>query len=368
MRIGINCRSFLKKESSGIGRYASNLVRSLSDIDQKNEYWLYAPKGLFDRRRRLPQAPAANFKIKTDYCRRGANRILRGVACYHLPSLDFPDMPDVPLVVTVHDLIFKVYPDVHPADARDLMERQLAAVVEASDKIICCSLSTIEDLGRFYDIDEDKLRLIYQGVDKNEFYPLPDDERPRAQEDLRSLGITGPFILSVGTLEPRKNLKNLMKAFAILKEKNIFDGRLVVAGGKGWMMEPLEGWLKENRIEENCVLLGYLPDATLRHLYNLAEIFVFPSFYEGFGFPIVEAMSCGAAVVTSNVSSCPEVAGDGALTADPGSPEKIAEAMASLIEDQHLKQELQRRALERAKVFSFRNTAEQTLEVYESLA
>ena len=133
-------------------------------------------------------------------------------------------------------------------------------------------------------------------------------------------------------------------------------------------MEEFDEWLNALPIKEDCVFLGYLRDTELSCLYNTAQVFAFPSFYEGFGFPIVEAMSCGAVVVTSNVSSCPEVAGEGAFLVDPSMPESIAMGLRSVLEEGPFRTRLREKALERAKLFSFRNTAEQTLEVYEVVA
>ena len=196
---------------------------------------------------------------------------------------------------------------------------------------------------------------------------MDEKEQELAGNFLRTCGIERPFILFVGTLEPRKNLPNLIRAYHLLKAQKRFTGKLVVAGMKGWLTEELFALLKELRLEKEVRWLGFVSNQALRYLYNTTAVFVFPSFYEGFGFPLVEAFSCGAAVVTSNVSSCPEVAGDAALQVDPSHPEEIALAIQRILNDPVLKKDLQEKALRRPREFSFRKTAEQTLAVYEEV-
>ncbi len=367
MRIAINCRSFLLKNYTGIGRYAYNLVKSLSEIDHQNEYWLYAQKKYFDFKRRIPRVPADNFSVKVDWFGQGLSKILNPVDIYHSPNIDFINIPNAKIVVTVHDLVYKTYPDGQNAQSCEMMHKQMSQVVEQADRIICCSHSTSHDLKQHYAVKDGQVCLVYQGVDKNIFYPLDDQQRQKARGDLKKRGIPESFLLFVGTIEPRKNLQNLLLALSILKQKNKFKGKLVVSGMKGWMIEGLAEVIKKFNLTDDVIFLGYVSDEDLRSLYNLCEIFVFPSLYEGFGFPLVEAFSCGAAVVTSNVSSCPEIAADAALVINPYNPDEIADAVVRLMDDVKLKKLMQQRALNRAQNFSFQKTAEQTLAVYQEL-
>ncbi len=367
MRIAINCRSFLLKNYTGIGRYAYNLVKSLGEIDQKNEYWLYVQKKYFDFKRTIPRVSAANFNVKVDWFGQGLSKILNPVDIYHAPSPDFISIQNAKIVVTVHDLVYKTYPDGHTPQTRETTEKELTQIVEQADRIICCSQSTINDLRQYFPVKDGQVRLVYQGVDKNIFYPLQGKDLSQAKLDLAKRGITEPFILFVGTIEPRKNLQNLLLALSILKKKKQFAGKLVVSGMKGWMVEGLEEVIKNFHLDKDVIFPGYVSDAELRALYNLCEVFVFPSFYEGFGFPLVEAFSCGAAVITSNVSSCPEIAADAASIIDPYNPDEIAEAIVRVIDDKQVRKTLQTRAIIRAANFSFRKTAEETLSVYQEL-
>ena len=326
MRVAINCRSFLKKQYTGIGRYAYHLVKSLSDIDKDDEYQLYARKGYFSFNKKLPNIHAKNFIIRVDRFNLGPARIIKNIDVFHYPSPSLLDAPaGAKIVVTVHDLIFKTYPEGHTQQTIDAGEKQFEQIREKASKIICCSKSTANDLKEYFQIPEEKIALVYQGVDKDIFYRLDKDEEWLADKVLSEKGVKTPYILSVGTLEPRKNLANTIHAFHRLRIEGKFLGSLVIAGMKGWMLDDIGEMVKKLQLTEHIIFLGFLTDTELCYFYNKAEVFVFPSHYEGFGFPIVEAFCCGTPVVTSNVSSCPEVAGDAALTVNPKNPEDIAE-------------------------------------------
>lgn len=368
MRIAINCRSFLNKNYTGIGRYTSQLIQSLGEIDQENQYLLYTPKRFFSPRKRFPSIPARNFFLKIDRFSRGVDKTVGAMDLYHSPSPEaWLNLNGAKVIVTVHDLIFKTYPQGHTASTIAVAQEQFRDIVEKAAKIICCSQSTLDDLNHYFKVEAKKTALIYQGVNQKDFYPIDEKEGKLAEKTIRSKGIDCPFILFVGTIEPRKNLRNLLAAFSLLKNKKVFDGKLVLIGMQGWMSEDLAGFVGKLGIKEDVAFTGFLSNEELRHFYNKAGVFVFPSFYEGFGFPIVEAFSCGAPVVTSNVSSCPEIASDAALKVDPNSPENIAQAIERILEDSVLRNELRAKGLKRAAQFTFLNTARQTLKVYQEV-
>ena len=366
MRIAISCRSFLKKQYTGIGRYAFNLVDSLQSIDRDNEYWLYVRKGLFDFKRKTPEFRSPRFAVKYDYFSRGPSRTLSGIDLYHCPSPEFFEK-FTRTVVTVHDLIFKSYPEGHTEQAREVMEKQMADIVRFADKIICCSKSTKMDLIKYYNLGEPALKVIYQGIDHATFYPIKEEDRPAAKDFLAKKGVTVPFILFVGTLEPRKNLAGLLEALSSIKSKGILSHRLVIVGMQGWMMETLSKRVKELDLKRECIFLGYVEDSLLRCLYNFCDAFVFPSHYEGFGYPILEALSCGAPVIASQTSSCAEIVKDAGLTIDPKSPQEIAQALMKVYEDNDLRLKLKKKSVLRAAEFSFEKTARETLDLYTHL-
>ncbi|MBI3616606.1 MAG: glycosyltransferase family 4 protein [Candidatus Omnitrophica bacterium] len=367
MHIAINCRSFSKKQFTGIGRYASSLVASLSAIDAENRYSLYTNRGWSDFKSRITRRDASNFAVKFDWLNRGAAKTLRSVDIYHAPSPEIAPDLDAKLVVTVHDLIYKTYPQGHTQETLALSDVQFQSFIPRAARIICSSRSTQNDLCRYFPSAKDKSCYIYQGVDTNSFYPLPQWEIPSARDMLREKGVRGPFVLFVGTIEPRKNLKGLLEAFAWLKQRKFFDGKLAVVGMAGWKGEGLAGLIEHLGIRDDVVFQGFVSNDELRVFYNLAEVFVFPSFYEGFGYPILEAFNCGAAVVTSNVSSCPELAADAAFTVDPVDSEAIARAMGRILQDSGLKSVLKHKALARAREFDNLKTARETLAVYKEV-
>ncbi len=367
MHIAINCRSFSKKQFTGIGRYASSLVHSLAAIDTTNRYSLYTSRGFFRIKSTFPRAQARNFVVRYDWLRRGPWKTLGSVDLYHAPSPEVIDGAMPKVVVTVHDLIYKTYPQGHTAETLRLTERQFASFIPTAAKIICSSQSTLNDLRTYFSVEPGRACFVHQGVDKNIFYPIEARQMRLAQEAVRFKGVEGPFLLFVGTIEPRKNLEGMLKALAWLKQKKLFQGKLAVLGMAGWKSEGLSALIDQLGIRLDVVFVGFVTNDELRAFYNTAEVFVFPSFYEGFGYPILEAFSCKAAVVTSNVSSCPELAADAALTVDPNNPEDIARAIARILGDAALRNSLKEKAFQRALAFDNLKMARETLAIYEEV-
>ncbi len=368
MQIAINCQSFLKKQYTGIGRYAYHLVKGLSEIDRSNTYNLYARKSPFGFSKKLPHFQPKNFVPRIDWFGRGPSKTLKDTDIYHFPSLGSLEAPShSKIVVTVHDIVYKAFSQGHTQQTIDASEKHFQEIQKKAAKVICCSQSTVRDLKKYFRIPEEKIALVYQGVDKDIFYRIGDKEDSLAEAALTKQGADKPFILSVGTIERRKNLANLIRAFCILKDQKRFAGKLVVAGMKGWLSDDLSALIEELGLAQDIIFLGYISDEELRYFYNKAEAFVFPSFYEGFGFPILEAFACGAPVVTSNVSSCPEIAGNAALTVDPKSPEEIAEAISRIVNDPNLGAALRGKGFKRADDFDFHKTARETLKIYEEV-
>ncbi len=363
MRIAINCRSILLSQRTGIGRYTYHLLDNLGQIDHTNEYILHAPKRLFDFKRRLPDfSRYNNFKNRIDCFHRGIGKS----DIYHLPCPDVIGPHSGKLIVTIHDLIYKTCPQSHTPQAIEATEKYMQAILGLADKIICVSENTRRDLHSFCDYPLEKSCVVNNGVDHHLFFPLSGQEHLHAGSQLKALGMIKPYVLYVGTIEPRKNLTGLLESFALLKSKKVFHGQLVVAGMKGWMTESIGGLIKQLDIQRDVIFTGFVSDGQLRLLYNRAEVFVFPSFYEGFGFPILEAFCCGAAVIASQTSSCAEIASDAALTIDPKDTKAMAQAMEQVLTDKTLKESLRQAGLKRAQNFSFLAMARQTLNVYLS--
>ncbi|MCA9400433.1 MAG: glycosyltransferase family 4 protein [Candidatus Omnitrophica bacterium] len=365
--IAINARSFLNKQYTGIGRYAYNLVKSFSEAASEHQFLLYAQKGLFQTNRVLPRFASSQIHLKVDRQKKGIDRTCGSFDLYHAPSPEVLQTSCKHTVVTVHDLVYKEFPEGHTEETLRLTDEQFHDFIPRAEKIICCSKNTQRDLVKHFSIDESRVQVIHQGVDKNVFYRLHEDEMHLAKETLTPLKISYPFILYVGTIEPRKNLKNLLKAFAVLCHDFGYEGALVIVGMKGWKSEGLEQFISDLNIKDRLQFLGFVSDDVLRSLYNLTEAFVFPTFYEGFGFPLVEAFSCGAPVVTSNVSTAPEIVQDAALQIDPHDVGALARAIRQVSKDKELQHDLQIKGYQRSLDFSFEKTAQETLKVYEEV-
>jgi glycosyltransferase involved in cell wall biosynthesis len=344
------------------------LLDSLGNIDQQNEYFLYAPKRFFDFKRRLPKFGFNNFNFRYDCLGLGPQAVLGQMDVYHLPCPDNINKKPATLIVTIHDLIYKTYPQSHTSATIAATDQQMKAIIRLADRIICISHSTRHDFHRYFDFPQERSSVVYNGVSHDIFYPLNEVKRQEAREELTVLGIQGPYILSVGTLEPRKNLKGILRAMAQLKLKHAYAGQLVVVGMKGWMQGDIDPLIKELGLGGTVKFLGFVSDDQLRQLYNCADIFVFPSFYEGFGFPILEAFACGVPVITSNTSSCGELANGFAITVDPANTDDITSAMADVLGDKKRAGDLMVNGIKRAGDFSFIKTAQETLAVYQRLA
>jgi glycosyltransferase involved in cell wall biosynthesis len=287
---------------------------------------------------------------------------LRGLAdadVVHSTTVVAPPASRKPLVVSVHDLAFRRHPDRFPDRARRLYERSWRRVLERADAVLCPSVATSADL-RAGGLDVDRLHLVPLGHD-----PLEVTAEQRAAVR-KGFGLAGPYVLATGTLEPRKNLPTLVEAFATLAPGR--DLGLVLAGPQGWgtsvdqLLAPLEPALRDR-----VVVTGAVSKIELAALYSEAAVFCYPSLLEGFGLPVLEAMSYGSPVVTSRGTATEEVAGEAALTIDPESPPEVAAALAHVLDDPSVADELVAAGRARSAEFSWDRVAEATLDVYRSL-
>jgi len=351
MRIGIDIRSTLKKKT-GIGQYTLNLINHLAKIDQQNEYFLYSKRKLFDRKRRLPRLPAKNFRHKLDYFSKGPARTIGNIDIFHASSFDLDKPKNSRLVLTIHDVITKTYPQGHTKETIESVDRQLKNILKQVDAIAVDSRNTKSDLLKWYDVNEAIVEVVYPGVN-NWFYP----------EDCKD----GKYLLFVGTIEPRKNISGLVKAFEELKKEQKIEHKLIIVGMKGWMYNDVLNETASSEFKDDIILKDYISNENLRPWYNHATAFIFPSFYEGFGFPIVEAFACGVPVVTSNTSSCGEIADDAALLIDPNEPAEIAEATMRIIKDSELTKDLRKKGIEQAKKFTWDKTATDILGIFDKV-
>lgn len=264
------------------------------------------------------------------------------------------------IVATVHDLAFKYFPGTFPAAARAKLSLLLGMMVRKADKIITVSEATKLDLIKFFpDLPSSRIRVIHHGVDAV-FYSRVVDEETRDSILLRYNLTPGSYILYVGAIQPRKNLVRLVSAFEHAKEKHP-EMKLVIVGEKAWLSNQIVSRMERSPHAEDIVRTGRVPFDELPTWYQNARFFAFPSLYEGFGLPLLEAFSAGTPVLSGSISSLPEVGGDAALYCDPHVDQDIAEKMTLLWEDEKLRDLLRARGKERVKLFSWDRCAEETL-------
>lgn len=363
MRIGIDAR-IVYYSAAGLGRYVSGLLGGLASIDQENEYTVYRSR----KDQQACQLPP-NFKLRRlwtpshhawEQASLPLELALSRMDVLHSPDFIPPWRRSYRSVITVHDLAFVRYPQFLTPDARRYYS-QIGRAVNSADLIIAVSQSTRNDLVEMLGVPQGKVRVVYEAPSP-QFRPLEADAAG-APDSVRAL--PRPFLLFVGTLEPRKNLPTLLRAMARIKaERRAPVPRLVVAGGKGWLYQEALDLIGHLDLGHDVVLFGPTTPQELLWLYNRAEMMVLPSFYEGFGLPVVEAMACGTPVVCSRASSLPEVAGTAALLVDPLDVDGLAGAICRVLDDRELRDSMRRAGMAQASRFDWPSTARATLAVY----
>ncbi len=356
-------------EKTGKGWYTFNLVQELLKIDKKNHYLLYSDnvKNPFTAResganknaryKHFPKSWNWHFKVLKDLQAEKVDLFFAPTS-YIIPALAPKNLRTI---ITVHDLVAFLFPSTHNTKAVLVERLTLKKALKKATGVFVVSENTERDLLKKFHYPKEKIQLV--PCAPADFYkkaPAPHDLEKFRQK----LKLPANFILAVGTLEPRKNFSTLIKSFVIVKRKYP-DYKLVIVGKKGWKYHLIEETLKHYKLEEEVIFPGYLEDHELQKIYTLATVFVFPSLYEGFGIPPLEAMSCGCPVVSSNVASLPEVIGDSGLLIDPKNAHKWADAIISLIENENIRAMLIERGHRRAAKFSWTDSAKKALQVFE---
>ncbi|MCM8778433.1 MAG: glycosyltransferase family 4 protein [Candidatus Omnitrophica bacterium] len=363
MVIGIDIRSTLKPQMTGVGQYTYNLLKNLSRIDHHHRYLLYSRIRPFSKKRN-PKIRGKNFYFFTERFRQRPHLFFSKIDLYHSSSYDLIPPQGKKFVITVHDVIVKAYPEGHSLETVERINKIMASALERAEGIITVSESTKKDVVKYFGFPENKIKVIHLGAGE-EFFPLTEEEKGRAKSLLKNCGVRDKFILFVGTIEPRKNLKNLLSAFNNLKIE--ITHQLVIVGMKGWGGDEVYSLVEKLGLRDRVVFTGYLPQKEVNFFYNLCDCFVYPSFYEGFGLPIIEAMQVGCPVITSNTSSCAEIGENSAILIEPDSVDSIAEAIFKVVKDKDLNQQLREKSLRRAKDFSWEIAAEKTLHFFEDI-
>jgi glycosyltransferase involved in cell wall biosynthesis len=366
---------------AGLGRYADSLVRSLLGRSGEEFALFYnrtgsthLPAGLDETPQRSVRAGYKPWRMAiwlAQLAHVGFDGLVPGAELFHATEHLLLPLRHTPSVLTIHDLVFRLFPHYHKPLNYAFLNLAVPLFIRRADHLIAVSQSTRRDLIRLYGVNADKVTVIYEAASRR-FRPQPPEETERVRQ---KYGLPERFILSLSTLEPRKNYKRLIEALALARQMSGVRGshldagqwRLVIVGEKGWLYQPFFRRLEELRMEDEVTLLGRVSDEDLPALYSAATIFAFPSLYEGFGLPPLEAMACGTPVVCSRASSLPEIGGEAAHYFNPTNAEEMAKTMHKVLMDEALQQEMRQEGLRQASRFSWAKAAEETMGVYRAV-
>jgi glycosyltransferase involved in cell wall biosynthesis len=382
MRIGIDVRTLMDKQYSGVPEYSYNLIKTMLkvDIGPGNSYKLFYNSAR-DISSGMPDFGSDRVEmVKTGYPNKIFNYLLQknlhrpqidkmlGVDVFFMPHINFISLsPETPSVITIHDLSFLRYSEFF--SLRKNFWHQMINVkklLNNFDTIVSVSQNTKNDIVELCGQDPEKIEVIYPGL-SSEFQVLNPDN-PGITKVKHKYGLGDDLILYVGTLEPRKNLETLLAAFDSFCQKFPDSNKeLVVVGGRGWKSGQIDRVKKNITHSHKIKFLGYIPGEDKPYLYNSASIFVYPSFYEGFGFPPLEAMACGVPVISSFVSSLPEVLTDSALLIDPYNINELARYLEELSQNNDLRRKMIASGLTTAKKYTWENAAIKHLRLFQKL-
>lgn len=376
-RIGIDITSALT-QGGGIGRYTRELVRALVATDTPNNYTLFSAQT--SQSSPVPFALTANPSVRYRRALLDERWLYRlwyrlrvplpvqtfsgPIDLFHSPDFVLPPVSgQVPTLLTVHDLSFVHYPDTFPPSLVSYLNRVVPWSISRASHVLADSISTKRDLTAQWHVSPDKITVLYSGV-SDDYRPISD--RSMLQQVKTKYGLDeSPYLLAVGTLQPRKNYEMLIRAFAPVAAA--YPHNLAIAGGKGWMEDTMMAEAARLGIGDRVRFLGFVADQDLPALYSAATLFVFPSIYEGFGLPVLEAMTCGTPVVVSDSSSLPEVVGEAGLLLPATDQDAWTESMKSLLADPAAQAALAQKGLKQASAFSWQHAANQLLGIYATL-
>lgn len=396
MIIGYDGSRAFKKERTGTENYSLELLKALSRVDLENIYKVYVRPGYELGKNQWPknyQFSVINYQLMWTQAGLSLQTLKDSLDLLFVPGHTLPLVrkPGLKTIMTVHDLGAEYLPGMHQIKQRLYLDFITKFQLKTATKLIAVSQATKKDLIEKVGVDPSKVEVIYEGVDRTVFKPIKGDVLINSLEDYDLK--PGSYFLFVGTIQPRKNLKRLIEAYQIYlargpaaavsqvrplskpslrstpessPPRHPFASNLVLVGSKGWLSDEIYRLPKKLGIEKRVKFLGFVPDQDLPALYSGAIALVFPSLFEGFGLPLLEAFSCGCPVVTSNVSSMPEIAGNAAILVNPYKKEEISQAMIK-IQEKKLISQLINAGFKQLKKFSLEKAARETLRLFESL-
>lgn len=369
MKICIDASRAVVKEASGTENYSRYLLSYLEKLDSKNNYILY-----INQPTPVPLATSPNFSTRLiKFPRfwtqvRLAFEVLREkpdllfIPAHTLPIIHHPNLKTI---VTIHDLGYEYLKEHHQFPQSLYLNRSTVYAAKKATHLIAVSEATKNDLINKLGVDKEKITVIHEGVDHEFFQP---QEKETIVQVRQKYYLYEDYLLFVGTIQPRKNLLRLIEAFnLLLRESKYQKLSLILVGKEGWLADEIYKAPVKLNLQGKIRFLNHVPTRDLPALYSGAKMFMFPSLFEGFGLPLLEAMSCGTPVITSNVSSIPEVVNDAALLLNPEETGEITESIKRIIDDKNFAKELSKKGIAQAKKFSWGKTAQETLAVFEKV-
>ena len=380
-RIGIDIRCLSDGKKTGVEEYTLNILQQLFELDKKNQYVLFLNSF---RKYNFDPTIFSRFKNvsvkKFNYPNKILNLcfwylrwpyvdlMLGGVDIFFMPNINFVALSQkTKMVLTIHDLSYEIFPQTFSIKRRlwhhILNPRKLC---QKADQIIAVSESSKSDIISRWGISEKKVKVIYNGI-PTDFEQL-DHNNPKLIEIKEKYHLPFKFIFYLGTIEPRKNIPFIVKAYNHLRELNnpqLNKYKLVIAGAKGWKTKNILSVMRNAKFTDDIIFTSCITNEDKAAVYTLASLFVYPSFFEGFGIPVLEAMRCGVPTITSNTSSLPEVVGNGAIMIDPDKPDELYSAMKELLLNRDFYANMQQQALRQAVRFNWKASARELLKIIE---
>ena len=366
MRIGIDAHMVGTKET-GNETYIRNLIDNLAKIDKENEYVIFVSDGSISEHWRLGNTNFVFDTVSPSNLFRISLQFWMKVKKHHLDVMHFtyhlPLFCPCKTVVTVHDICFKKFPHCFSKRDRFVLTVLGKSSARKADAVITVSNSSKGDIEEFYGLDSRKIYVTYEAANEDFF----NAGKSKLASVCAKYAIDTDFILAVGNIQPRKNLASLVKAFGMLVDKTPFSHKLVLVGKALFRELDVFQEIVKWGLVDRVVFTGYVEDRDLPSLYAAAHLFVYPSVYEGFGLPLLEAMACGTPVIASKTSSIPEVVGDAALMIDPYDVSGIANAIGFLLSNEAIRRQMSQKGLRQARMFNWETTAAETLKVYDTV-
>lgn len=369
MHVGLNAQLLTLRQNyrgAGINAYIFHLLRAIGELGLPHHFTVFLGERAFYGENldlHYTRWPTHHPGARIIWEQLVLPGLLRrsGVEVLHAMAFVIPLMARCPSVVTIYDLSFLRYPHAFRPFNRWYLKCFTPVSARRARRVIAISESTRQDVIRHLHVAPECVDVIHCGVDPS-FHPLPASEVERFRRERQ---LSDPFILFVGTLEPRKNVELILRAYARWRARDAQAPRLVIAGAKGWYFETIFRTAARLGLDDSVLFPGYISAEDLPLWYNAAGLFVYPSLFEGFGLPVLEAMACGTPVICSNVSSLPEVSGDAAVLVAPDDEVGLAEAMRTVWENPALRQTMIERGLARAREYTWARAATQTVQTYQ---